>query len=322
MKRLLLLFSFFIFIPSCVKDENDVNFIFDTQILDTLKVWSIAFDNSGNTWIGTYKQGLIKYNSTETIVYNSSNSLFSDTTIIYDIAVDSKNNIWIGCEGLVKFDGTTFTLFDNTNSPIPKNHVTIIDVDSKDNIWLASSSYQSGGLVKFDGTSWTVYTPDNSDIPLNLINGLTIDKSDNLWLAQSEKVNNPYLSKLSNDQWTVYSKADFGITPYYFGDVQINSKDKACVAIDHLYGGGYIPQVFIYDGNSSKTLEFDNFSMIIHLRVDKDDNIWCTGSSGYLAVYDGKIWHKKHFEEGVLSIEQAPDGRMWLGTGEGIFINE
>jgi hypothetical protein len=43
--------------------------------MDGYFVTSIAFDSKGNAWIGTFKQGIIKYNPLETVIYNSSNSV-------------------------------------------------------------------------------------------------------------------------------------------------------------------------------------------------------------------------------------------------------
>ena len=60
------------------------------------------------------------------------------------------------------------------------------------------------------------------------------------------------------------------------------------------------------------------------LTVDKHDNIWCGLDGGY-AVFNGKKWTvegSKFKENGVFAIEQSNDGKMWIGTGNGIYINE
>jgi ligand-binding sensor domain-containing protein len=60
------------------------------------------------------------------------------------------------------------------------------------------------------------------------------------------------------------------------------------------------------------------------LTVDDEDNIWCSMSGGY-AVFNGKRWiidDSTFRESSVFTIKQATDKRIWLGTGDGIYIND
>lgn len=318
----------FIFI-SCEKTNDNPEPLqtdFNTQILEGYFIKSIAFDNGGNAWIGTFKQGLIKYNSVETIVYNSDNSIITDTSVIYDIAVDSKNNVWISCDGLIKYDGINFTKYNSESTPIPEDFISSIAIDSKDNIWFSSSRFRQGGIVKYDNTNWTVYTPDNSDLPVNFVSSIAIDENDDIWLALNEIVNDSYLVKISNDTWKTYTSSDLGFTPYYFGNIEINGKNELCGAIDYslsstFYNNG--PQVFIFNGNSSMQLKFDKESIVKFISIDNQDNIWCGTYGGY-AVYNGQEWitdNSSFKDVSVFAIEQSPDNKIWIGTGSGIYIN-
>jgi ligand-binding sensor domain-containing protein len=300
---------------------------FNTRILDGYFVTSIAFDKLGNAWMGTFKQGLIKYNAGEVTVYHAGNSTLSDTSVIHDVAIDSKNNVWIGCDGLMKFDGNTFTHYHSANTPMPEDYVSAIAIDAKDNVWFSSSRFQKGGVVKYDGANWTVYTPDNSDLPANFVRSIAIGKNDEVWLALNEVVNHAFLAKISGDNWTVYTHAGLGFTPYYLGNIQIDSKNRLCGANDFslsslLANNG--PQVFIFNGASSEKLQFDNTSIVRFITVDNQDNIWCGLYGGY-SVYNGVDWKVKssRFQnEGVFAIEQSPDGRIWIGTGDGVYVSD
>lgn len=329
MRKIIIILFYASILISCEKTNENPKTPqtdFNKQILDGFFVTSIAFDNQGNAWIGTFKQGLIKYNSNETIFYNSDNSIISDNSVIYDITVDSKNNIWIACEGLIKYDGTNFTHFNSVNTPMPEDVVSSIAIDSKDNIWFSSSRFRQGGIVKYNGSDWIVYTPDNSELPVNLVRSIAIDKNDNVWLALNEFVNDAYLVKISDDNWTIYTSADLGFTPYYLGNIQINSKNQLCGTIDYSLSSTIIhngPQVFIFDGSSSETLQYDSISNIKFITVDNEDNIWC-GTSGGFMVYDGQKWtidNSRFIEESVFAIEQSPENKIWIGTGDGIYIN-
>lgn len=60
------------------------------------------------------------------------------------------------------------------------------------------------------------------------------------------------------------------------------------------------------------------------IAIDSKDNIWFNTSAGY-AVYDGEKWtvdDTSFRDSGVFAIEQSPDGRIWIGTGDGIYIND
>ena len=328
MKKLVYLFCLLISISSCEKSDDDPHILrtdFNHKILDGYFVTSIAFDNQGNAWIGTFKQGLIKYNSNETTVYNAENSILPDSSVIYDIAVDSKDNVWIGCEGLIKYEGNEFTQYNSTNSPIPEDFVYSIAIDSKDNIWFTSCRFLQGGIVKYDGSNWTVYKPENSELPVNFVKSIAIDNNDNVWLALSEVVNNSYLVRIRNDNWRTYTSDDLGFSPYYFGNIQINSKNEVCGAIDYSLSSTMFnnePQVFIFDGESSELMQIDSVSSVKSITIDNEDNIWCAAHSGY-AVFDGKEWTVDNIsfkENSVFAIEQALDNSIWIGTGDGIYI--
>jgi ligand-binding sensor domain-containing protein len=329
MKKIAFIITIWISLISCEKTNENPKMLrtdFNKQILGGFFVKSIAFDNQGNTWIGTFKQGLIKYNSNETIVYNSENSIISDTSVIYDIAIDSKNNVWISCEGLIKYDGNNFTHFNSANTPMPEDFVSSIAIDSKDNIWFSSSRFRQGGIVKYNGSDWNVYTPDNSELPVNFVQSITVDKNDNVWLALNEIVNDAYLAKISDGKWTIYTSADLGFTPYYIGNIQIDSKNQLCGVIDYSLSSTIThsgPQVFIFDGASSEKLQYDSISNVRFITIDNDDNIWCGISGGY-AVFNGEKWNIDNLifkEESVFAIEQSFDNKIWIGTGDGIYIN-
>lgn len=327
MKNAIFLFYLSFFLNSCSKPDYgryiDTNF--DHKILTGYFVTSIAFDQKGNAWVGTANQGLIKYNSNEVIVFDSTNSIITSKTWINDIEVDSKGNVWIGCDGLIKYDGNSFTKFNTTNSPIPEDVVQSIAIDSKDNIWFTSCRFQEGGIIKYDGTTFTVFTPANSVLPVNLVLSIAIDKDDKVWLALSE--GNSYLVKISDGAWTVYTSKELGFSPYYLGGVQINSLNQPCCAINYAWGNPLTnerPQVFIFNGTTSSQLTFDDSSIPISLMVDNEDNIWCYGLYGFFAVYNGQHWYVDYSftKIGVIDIEQSPENKVWIGTTDGIYIND
>ena len=313
--------------PEVTKIPGNPNTHFNKHILEGYFVKSIAFDSKGNAWIGTFKQGLIKYNSTETVIYNSSNSLFPDSQVIWDVAVDSKDKVWIGAEGIIEFDGQDFIFHNTQNSSIPEDFVHSIAIDSKDNVWFTSCRFRQGGIVKHNGGSWEVFTPENSELPVNLVHSIAIDQDDKVWLALGETVNNTYLTEISESHWKTYTSEDLGFAPYYLSEIAVNSHNEVCVGVDYSLSSTWNhlgPHVFVFNGNSSIQLMIESTRSVNALAVDNEDNIWCTTGQGF-AVYNWEHWLRNDSifqESGSFEIVQAPDNAIWIGTGHGIYINE
>lgn len=331
MKKLIYLFCLLIVFGSCRKQNDSpdaLNTNFNHKILDGYFVTAIAFDHLGNAWIGTFKQGLIKYGADGIVVYNSTNSIISATAIINDIAVDSKNNVWIGADGLYKFDGSSFKVYNTANKTIPEDYVPSVAIDSKDNVWFSSCRMGTGGVVKYDGTNWNLYTPANSVLPVNFVKSITIDKNDNVWLAFTQTVLQTYLAKISKDIWTVYSNKELGFSPYYYGSIKTDSKNQLWGAIDYSLSSmssNKRPMAFVFNGNSATQYQNDdNWFGFWSITIDNKDRIWGIDIYGY-TVYDGTKWitdHETFKDNSLFTIEQAPDGKMWMGTSTGVYIND
>jgi len=323
-----------IFFCSCGKYEPVSNQTTETykseklgllqKILKGYVVTAIAFDSKGDAWIGTQSQGLIHYNEKKTVVYNSKNSVLPKETIL-DIAVDKNDNVWIGSDGLWKYDGKKFTLYNTRNTVMPGDVVWSIAIDSKNNIWLAST-----GLVKYDGSKWTAYTSDNSPLPINYVYCIAIDQSDNVWLALNGYVNEAYLVKFSNDKWEVFDKNDLGFTPYQFGGIQCDSKNRLWGAIDYSLSSFIVsprPHFFIFDGKNTTQLSIgDNMSGNARsgITIDHNEYVWCFGPVCNCGVWIDEQWtqldRKEFRNSSAWVIKEAPDHRMWFGTEDGIYI--
>lgn len=71
--------------------------------------------------------------------------------------------------GIARFDGTTWTTYNASNSPL-SNNVTSLFEDLVSNIWVSTLD---SGLYKFNGTTWTNYNTSNSNITTNNISAIT-----------------------------------------------------------------------------------------------------------------------------------------------------
>jgi ligand-binding sensor domain-containing protein len=83
---------------------------------------SIAFDSKGNTWLGVYGYGLIKYNDGNVEVYTSSNSGLSENTI-HEVEVDKYDNVWIGTDCGVCVFNENGIVSNTEKKEIPKSSI-------------------------------------------------------------------------------------------------------------------------------------------------------------------------------------------------------
>jgi ligand-binding sensor domain-containing protein len=336
MKKFVYILCVAVFFYSCDKNESEPK-KFELgplqKLLDGYIVNTIAFDSKGNAWIGTLGQGLIRYNEGEPVVYNSDNSALPENFEICDIAVDKNDNVWIGTDGGAwKYDGKEFTLYNSQNTAMPEDIVWLIAVDSKNNIWFASNRFRLGGLVKFDGTEWTAYTPDNSPLPTNSVKGISIDKSDNVWLALSDYINQGYLVKISNDKWEIYDENDLGFTPFYFGGIQCDSKNRLWGAINYSPSSFWVspaPHFFIFDGTQTTSLSCGDgirVGGLPQITVDMNDYVWCFGVASVCGVWIDEQWTPFDRSEfggsSAWVIKEAPNRSIWIGTENGIYIRK
>ncbi|WP_367772440.1 two-component regulator propeller domain-containing protein [Flavobacterium sp. WC2421] len=160
-KDFLILTSIGIYKYNELEDNFDLFSIFP----ETMHYTTFMEDVDGNYWAGTYREGLLFYDSknkkNEIFRYNYKDKKGISNSSINCIFQDSNNNLWIATEnGLNLYDKKTksFTKFDTTNG-FPSNVFYSIVEDDLKNLWITTSK----GLVNFgsDHTSIKIYTTAN-----------------------------------------------------------------------------------------------------------------------------------------------------------------
>jgi streptogramin lyase len=138
---------------------------------------SLAFDPSGNLWIGTGGKGLVKYGLGWThYPLVPSGTTGSDVSVV---ATDSSGNLWYTAGGLSKFDGVNWTTYTASDSPLPNSPIRSITIEKNNTIWIGT---WGGGVAKFDGVNWTIYTHSNG-LADDYVNDVVVDKHNNKWIA-------------------------------------------------------------------------------------------------------------------------------------------
>jgi ligand-binding sensor domain-containing protein len=142
------------------------------------------FDAGRNTmWFATV-HGIVKLsNGTFTLINALNQPQLSYYTYINAIAQDPSGNMWFGTAygGLVKYDGTTYTI-DSVGAPISNQTISAIAFDGST---MYAADNVDGFWVRENGI-WTNYNTQNSDLTSNGSNGLYADADHNVWITATE----------------------------------------------------------------------------------------------------------------------------------------
>jgi len=97
------------------------------------------------------------------------------------IAQTPDGYMWFGSkEGLLRFDGINFILYNNQNTPeFLENDVWALLTDSNGNLWIGTNG---GGLLKYDGKYFTCYTTSDG-LCDNAVWSLYEDSRKRLWIG-------------------------------------------------------------------------------------------------------------------------------------------
>lgn len=110
--------------------------------------WDVVANGNEAAWFAT-TLGLVHFDGdTSWTVYNETNSGMPPSGGIDDfpdLTLDQNGVIWLASySGLIKYDGTDFTIYNTSNSDLPSNIVNVVEVDSANNVWVGTEN----GLVK------------------------------------------------------------------------------------------------------------------------------------------------------------------------------
>jgi ligand-binding sensor domain-containing protein len=139
----------------------------------TKAVSGILIDEDNNKWLASL-QGLIKYDGTKFVTWNTENSNLPANDV-YDIKQDASGNIWLACNKyLVRFDGRELTVYP---SPLVEennimNFITCLEFDDAGNIWFGT---KLSGLFKFTPTPESFLRVLNSPTAIKTISGREVD---------------------------------------------------------------------------------------------------------------------------------------------------
>jgi len=290
---------------------------FDTTLVSQY-IRSIFQDSKGNLWFGTLGEGVVRYDQ-KTLTYFSHPEGFNNNTV-YAINEDQNGNLWFGTDqGVYKYDGKSFK---NYNQKDGLHHIDIsrksILVDKAGAIWVGTH----GGVYQYNPSAERIGMQSFSLFPLLLgINVADIleDKDGNIWFASADKGVYRYDGKKIvhfNEQEGLGDNYAGGIAQDKAGNLWFTMKNGIC-KFDGKTFTPYTPA----DG-----LGGTEFWGIL---IEESGIIWITARGSTtrfdpsVPVSDPKAFTVFTVKDGlnccVQSMYQDRSGKVWWGTGQGLY---
>ncbi|PKP22751.1 MAG: hypothetical protein CVU05_02515 [Bacteroidetes bacterium HGW-Bacteroidetes-21] len=230
------------------------------------------------------------------------------------IASDSDNNLWVAFQykGLAKYDGSSWTLYNTSNSQIPND--TILCLYIYNNVVYAGTPH---GLISFNGTVWSTATMANG-LAGSQINGIFADGQSLIVTTEQ------HLSIRNGGVWTNYliPNSNFGAGTF-FDYLNFHTpiiKD----ASGNIWIGRYDAGLLRFNGSVWESVKY-NTTFLVRPRaliMDSNDNIW-VGTSSTTFIYNGDslVRTNQLYEDwmGVLPVQissfaENSDGEIFFGS--------
>jgi ligand-binding sensor domain-containing protein/signal transduction histidine kinase len=173
---------------------------------------TIRGDRSGNVWVGTYDQGLLRFDrrtgQLKTYRHNPADPHSLSNDIVSRLLVDHKGTLWAATwDGLNRFDPKTERFTSYKSDPQGRNplYLELVE-DQKGALWLGT---HASGLQRFDPATgrFKVYQRDMNPGTLSdkRVNSVYFDRSGTMWVGTQNGLNE---LDLKTGRFTVYTLRD------------------------------------------------------------------------------------------------------------------
>ncbi len=233
---------------------------------------------------------------------------------ILTITQSSNGYLWIGTyNGLVRFDGVAFKVYDRANTPELLNNGIRVVMEAKDGtLWLATNG---GGLVSCKNGRWRSYGL-REGLPSDIVTAIQEASSGLIYVATRKGLT--YFDPASEE---------IRFQPVLASDGNpLDSVTAIVPALGSLLICSY-DRVYRLDPSTySKATLFSKFDKQVRTALyDSTGALWLATRGGGLYCWKGS--DKKHFDTSnglssdiITSLYEDRDKNIWIGTGSGGLI--
>jgi signal transduction histidine kinase/ligand-binding sensor domain-containing protein len=326
---------------------------FDAQNgLTDVTVSDIYCDKDNNIWLGTWGDGVYKYEGDAYVVFDQLPGINGFKSVM-GIARDKNQNIWLASDGggLIQYDGKVFkNIYLPTKNPYGRK-IQCIYSDRDSNIWIGTSL---GGIWKYDGRSYCMISKSD----YRIANAISQDANGTIWmagplgcfymngdtLAKVDRLNGFVASLLPLGKDTMLIGTQYGVrmsinkkwvTNFKLGPIE-TSNILSMINFGNLvlFGTGD-RGLFIWNRKSGAIKNYNvkngfNSNSIYNMLVLNRNTIWAgTGRGLNLininpATMDCTISGSNNSKALIAEANQNSvlynDGKVWMGTTKGLII--
>ncbi len=216
--------------------------------------------------------------------------------------------LWLGTqEGLVRFDGVKFTIFDKRNTKqIQHNNIQALIEGRDGSLWIGTS----GGLLRFHSGRFTAYTAQEG-LSHNSITALCEDRQGNLWIGTF----GGGLNRFKDGHFTVYTTKD-GLVNDFIWALREDHEGNLWIGTN----GGLAR---LRDGRFTAYSQKDGLAhdFVWSIYEGRDRSLWVGTTGGLMRLRDGRFttYTKKDglSHEVVKAVFEDKAGTLWIGTDGG-----
>jgi len=272
--------------------------------------FGVAVDGAGRVWANGHdpvwdEGGLVMYDGRVWHNWSNVDSLCPDEEL-RAFRTDGVGNIWMGSPaGLLKFDGTQFTIYNTQTVPgFPSDGVRDVDIDPSGNVWFAmeDQGVNAGGVGRFDGTNWTYWTTGNGHpfpAPWSSVTAIGCGPRGEVY-AGSFAVG---VARFDGGSWTYLGDSVAGEVD----DIVVDSGGVAWIAMGVLYS---------YDHGVWRDHGFSGSLPVLGLAFRSAGGLW-VGCPNGLFAYDNGTWTGMNWPGSFCyAAAESPDSSLWaVGIG-------
>ena len=229
---------------------------------------------------------------------------------VLSIAQTPDGYLWLATEeGLVRFDGVRFTVFDKSNTQQIRNNVILaLLTDRAGNLWIGTNG---GGLVKYRQGKFSVLTT-HQGLSNDSVLSLYEDQEGSLWIG----TDGGGLNRLKDGRYETYTTKDglasdavFAITEDAHNNLWVGTHDGL-----NRFKDGRFTTFTAKDGLPA--------NYVRTLYVDHQGALWIGTNGGGLGRLQGGHFTTYTSRDGlssnaIWSLYEDSEHSLWIGTGDG-----
>lgn len=220
--------------------------------------------------------------------------------------------LWLGTqEGLARFDGVRFSVFDKSNTPeLTQNIILALREDRQGSLWVG---VQGGGLLRLKEGRFTAFTRKDG-LASDRVRALYVDHEGAVWIGTT----GGGVSRFRDGRFTTFTTKN-GLSN---DQVVAISEDRTGNLWIGTYGGGLNR---FRDGTFTTFGKKDGLSgdQVSSILADREGNLWIgTFDGGVDRLRDGRFTafttRDGLSNDEVWSLLEDADGNLWIGTADGL----